>query len=137
MKIPRPAHSPPLRSNSKMPVLCSRPLQGGPFCRARWLFPEQLPTWCVPGAAVAAASIKLPSARISNRPVLVLQRQGICQFCLCANLALLGVLRLRPTQKEIVFTSLHSPKMTRNNHKKGTKGLQINRPSLAPLTAKI
>lgn len=82
----------PVRSNSKMPMLCSRPLQGSPFLRAGWLFPE-----CLPMRACREQRRLIhdsDSIRIPERPVLALQGPGICQFCLCANPALLGVLWL-------------------------------------------
>lgn len=105
---------------------------GRPFLLCWLAIPGVSARVCMLAAAVTAASIKLTYTRISKRPVPALQRLGICQFCLHVNLALLGVSRLH--QPRTMCPSLYSLKMTRNNHKKGTKGLQINLPSLAPLT---
>lgn len=88
-----------LRSNKKTPVPCSRPLQGSPFFWAGWLFP------LAHAGSSSRCSINNTDFHppLSKRRGLVLHRRGICQFRLCANLALLGVSRLHQSRKRISF----------------------------------
>lgn len=54
---------PPLRSDSKTPVLWSRPLQGGPFFCAHWLFPGGLPTGvCWSSCRCSSSKTDLPAS---------------------------------------------------------------------------
>ena len=99
----------PSRSDSEMPVLGSRPLQGSPFF---WLATPRAAAYLrTQGAAAApAASIKLTSAHTSNHPVLAFQRQGICQILpLCQPGSLRGVLRLTTNpERDLLYFSAFS-----------------------------
>lgn len=88
------------------------------------------------GGAAPAAGGPTPT-RVWKGLGLVLHRHGILSILSLRQPGSPRSLKAMPTCKDILFASLHSLKMIRNNHKKRTKGLQINLPSLSPLTAKI
>jgi hypothetical protein len=111
------------------------PSPGQPFLLCWLAIPWVSAHLCMREQQPPSASINWLTSTSLNAS-LACHRHGFCQFCLVSTWLSYSWSYTNPEGDLLTWTPCFL-KMTRNNHIKWTKRLQINWLSLAPLTAKI